>query len=73
MIDSLLYLTTTRPVIMFSVGLCARFQSNPKQSHLKAVKRIFRYLKGTPNLELWYPKTKSLELIAYADANFAGY
>ena len=56
MIGSLLYLTIIRPDIMFSITLCARFQSNPKQSHLKAVKRIFRYLKGTPKLGLWYLK-----------------
>ena len=52
MIDSLLYLTKTRPDIMFSVGLYARFQSNPKLSHLKVIKRILRYLKGTPNIRL---------------------
>ncbi|KAL3507224.1 hypothetical protein ACH5RR_032606 [Cinchona calisaya] len=50
MIGSLLYLTASRPDIMFAVCLCARFQSYPKQSHLMAVKRIFRYLKGTMNL-----------------------
>jgi len=72
MIGSLLYLTATRPDIMFSVGLCARFQSNPKLSHLKSVKRIFRYLKGTPNLGLWYPKSEKFDLIAYADADFGG-
>ena len=73
MIGSLLYLTKTRPDIMFSVGLCARFQSNPKISHLKAVKRKLRYLKGTTNLGLWYPKSENFELIAYTDADFAGY
>ena len=52
MIGSLLYITATRLDIMFSVGLCAKFQSNPKLSHLKVVKRIFRYLKGTTNLGL---------------------
>ncbi|CAL9121112.1 unnamed protein product [Musa textilis] len=72
MIGSLLYLTATRPGIMFSVGLCTRFQSNPKQSHFKAIKRIFRYIKETYNLGLWYPKSKKIELIAYADADFAG-
>ena len=72
MIGSLLYLTATRPDIMFSVGLCARFQSNPKLSHLKSVKRIFRYLKGTPNLGLWCPKSENFDLIAYADADFGG-
>ena len=56
MIGSLLYLTASRPDIMFSTCLCARFQSDPKESHLIAVKRIFRYLKGTPNLGLWYPR-----------------
>ena len=50
MIGSLLYLTASRPDIMFATCLCARFQSDPKESHLIAVKRIFRYLKGTPNL-----------------------
>ena len=72
MIGSLLYLTATRPDIMFSVGLCARFQSNPKISYLKVVKRILRYLKGTTNLGLWYPKSENFELIAYADADFTG-
>lgn len=52
MIGSLLYLTAARPDIMFCVGLCARFQSNPKISYLKAVKRILKYLKGTTNLGL---------------------
>jgi len=50
MIGSLLYRTTSRHDIVFNMGLCARFQTNPKESHLKAVKRILRYLKGTPNL-----------------------
>ena len=72
MIGSLLYLTATRPDIMFSVGLCARFQSNPKLSYLKSVKRIFMYLKGTLNLGLWYPKSEKFDLIAYADADFGG-
>ena len=52
MIGSLLYLTATRPDIMYSIGLCARYQSDPKESHLTTVRRIFRYLKGTPNLSL---------------------
>ncbi|GKB89643.1 retrovirus-related pol polyprotein from transposon TNT 1-94 [Tanacetum coccineum] len=56
MIGSLLYLTTSRPDIMFSVCLCARFQEDPKTSHLEAVKRIFRYIKGTIHLGLWYPR-----------------
>jgi len=55
MIGSLLYLTASRPDIVFSIGLCARFQSKPKETHLKAVKRILRYLKHTLDLALWYP------------------
>ena len=56
MIGSLLYLTASRLDIVFSVGLCAHFQSKPKKSHLKAVKRIFRYLKHTPDLAVWHPR-----------------
>ncbi|XP_070022946.1 secreted RxLR effector protein 161-like [Nicotiana sylvestris] len=72
-IGSLLYLTANRPDIIFSVGLCARFQSNPKESHLKATKRILRYLKGTHDLVLYYPSGDSFNLIKYADADYAGY
>ncbi|XP_033508566.1 secreted RxLR effector protein 161-like [Nicotiana tomentosiformis] len=71
MIGSLLYLTTSRPDIVFSVGLCARFQENPKESHLKAVKRILRYLKGTPDLCLWYPRGYNFDLVGYADPDYA--
>jgi hypothetical protein len=56
MIGSLLYLTTSRPGIVFSVCMCARFQAAPKECHLTAVKRIMRYLKYSPNIRLWYPK-----------------
>ena len=73
MIGSLLYLTASRPDIVFSVGLCARFQSDPKESHLKAVKRILRYLKGTGPLGLWYPKGGSFNLVGYTDADYAGF
>ncbi|XP_070008508.1 secreted RxLR effector protein 161-like [Nicotiana sylvestris] len=72
-IGSLLYLTTSRADIVFSVGLCARFQSNPKESHLKAAKRILRYLKGTQDLVLYYPPGDSFNLIGYVDAGYAGY
>jgi len=72
MIGSLLYLSVSRPNIMFSVCMCARFQSNPKQSHLSAVKRIIRYLLGTINLGLWYPKNSTCNLIGYSDSDFAG-
>ncbi|GJR29931.1 hypothetical protein Tco_1106163 [Tanacetum coccineum] len=72
MIGSLLYLTASRPDIMFSVYLCARFQEAPKTSHLEAVKRIFRYIKGTTHLRLWYPKGTSIETVVYADSDHAG-
>ena len=72
MVGSLLYLTTSRPDIMYSTCLCARFQADPKESHLIAIKRIFRYLKGTPDLGLWYPKDSGFELIGYSDSDYAG-
>ncbi|XP_047259632.1 secreted RxLR effector protein 161-like [Capsicum annuum] len=70
MIRSLMYLTATCLDIVYSVGLCARFQSNPKESHLKDVKWILRYLKGTQNLVL--PCGDSLNLVGYEDADYAG-
>ena len=72
MIGSLLYLTVSRPDILFSVCLCARSQSNPKESHLTAIKRIFRYLIGAENLGLWYPMGQELTLLGFCDADFAG-
>ena len=72
MIGSLLYLTASRPDIMFGTILCARFQANPEESHLMAVKRIFRYLKGTQNLALWYPRDSAFELFGYTDSDYAG-
>jgi hypothetical protein len=72
MVGSLLYLTASRPDIMFATCLCARFQADPKESHLIAIKRIFRYLKGTPNLGLWYPKDTGFELVGYLDSDYAG-
>nr|KAJ0227803.1 hypothetical protein LSAT_V11C100040470 [Lactuca sativa] len=72
MIGSLLYLTASRPDIMFGTILCARFQANPKESHLMAVKCIFRYLKGTQNLALWYPRDSAFELYGYTDSDYAG-
>ncbi|GJZ82144.1 hypothetical protein Tco_0647138 [Tanacetum coccineum] len=72
MIGSLLYLTASRPDIMFSVCLCARFQENPKTTHLEAVKRIFRYIRGTSHLGLWYPKGTGIETVVYADSDHAG-
>ncbi|WVZ83941.1 hypothetical protein U9M48_031035 [Paspalum notatum var. saurae] len=72
MIGSLLYLCASRPDIMFSVFLCARFQADPKESHLITVKRILRYLKHTPSIGLWYPKGASFGLLGYTDSDFAG-
>ncbi|GJS92714.1 hypothetical protein Tco_0799682 [Tanacetum coccineum] len=72
MIGSLMYLIASRPDIMFAVCACARFQVSPKTSHLLAVKRIFRYLKGKPSLGLWYSKDSPLELVAYTDSDYAG-
>nr|GFA56192.1 putative ribonuclease H-like domain-containing protein [Tanacetum cinerariifolium]GFA57175.1 putative ribonuclease H-like domain-containing protein [Tanacetum cinerariifolium] len=72
MISSLMYLTSSRPDIMFAVCACAYFQVTPKASHLHAVKRIFRYLKGKPHLGLWYPKDSPFDLMAYSDSDYAG-
>ncbi|GJR20061.1 putative ribonuclease H-like domain-containing protein [Tanacetum coccineum] len=72
MIGSLMYLTSSRPDIMFAVCACARYQVNPKVSHLYAVKRIFRYLKGQPKLGLWYPKDSLFDLVAYTDSDYVG-
>ena len=72
MIGSLLYLCASRPDIMLSVCMCARFQANPKECHLMAVKRILRYLVFTPNLGLWYPKGSSFDLLGYSDSDYAG-
>ncbi|KAJ9536732.1 hypothetical protein OSB04_un000117 [Centaurea solstitialis] len=72
MVGSLMYLTASRPDIMFATCVCARYQAKPKESHLAAVKRIFRYLKGTPYYGLWYPKGLGFELLAYSDADYGG-
>ncbi|GKD35644.1 putative ribonuclease H-like domain-containing protein [Tanacetum coccineum] len=72
MIGSLMYLTASRPDIMFAVCACSRFQVTPKTSHLNAVKRIFKYLKGKPNLGLWYPRESSFDLEAFSDSDYAG-
>ncbi|GJX62610.1 putative ribonuclease H-like domain-containing protein [Tanacetum coccineum] len=72
MIGSLMYLTTSRPEIMFVVCACARFQVTPKASHLNVVKRIFSYLKHQPKLGLWYPKDSPFELEAFSDSDYRG-
>ncbi|GJV16585.1 hypothetical protein Tco_1361908 [Tanacetum coccineum] len=73
MSGSLMYLTTSRPNIQFSICLCARYQANPKESYLIAIKRIFKYLKGTPSLGLWYLKCLGFDLKGYSDSDYAGY
>ncbi|GJY91426.1 retrovirus-related pol polyprotein from transposon TNT 1-94 [Tanacetum coccineum] len=72
MIGSLMYLTASRPDLVFAVCMCARYQSKPTKKHLEAVKRVFRYLQGTINMGLWYPKDTAMALTAYADADHAG-
>jgi hypothetical protein len=72
MIGILLYVTTSRPNKMQAVGQVARFQEASKESHVLAVKRIFRYLNGTEEFGLWYPRGKDLSLIAYTDEDCAG-
>ncbi|KAI3667117.1 hypothetical protein L6452_42165 [Arctium lappa] len=72
MIGSLMYLTTSRPDIIFPVCVCARFQVKPKQSHLQAGKRIFKYLREKPRLGLWYPYESTFDLIAYSDSDLGG-
>ncbi|GJR06622.1 putative ribonuclease H-like domain-containing protein [Tanacetum coccineum] len=72
MIRSLMYLTASRPDIMFVVCACASFQVTPKTSHLHVVKRIFRYLKGQPKLGLWYPRDSPFDLEAFSDSDYAG-
>jgi hypothetical protein len=72
MIGSLLYLTASRQDIIFSVCLCARYQANPKESHLVALKRILKYVKSTLNLGSWYGRQTELNLIGFTDADFAG-
>ena len=72
MIGSLSYITSNRLDIIFSVYLCIRYQSNPKESHLKAVKKILRYINNTINYGLFYPKSRTFDLLSYSDADFAG-
>jgi hypothetical protein len=73
MIGSLLYLTVSRPDIMFSVCMCVRFQASPKECHMMDVKRILRYLRQTPNPGLWYLKGAQFIFIGYSDSDYAGY
>ncbi|GJX15839.1 hypothetical protein Tco_0216671 [Tanacetum coccineum] len=72
MIGGLMYLTASRPDIAFATFVCARYQARPTVKHLKEVKRIFRYLRQSYNMVLWYLKDSEFELIAYLDADHAG-
>ncbi|GJU71489.1 putative ribonuclease H-like domain-containing protein [Tanacetum coccineum] len=72
MIGSLMYLTASRPDIMFAVSACSRHQVTPLTSNLNAVKKIFKYLKGQPKLGLWYPRDSPFVLEAYSDSDYAG-
>ncbi|GKG26024.1 hypothetical protein Tco_0399170 [Tanacetum coccineum] len=71
MTGELMYLTASRPDIAFATFVCARYQAHPTKKHLKVVKRIFRYLRQSINMGLWYSKDSGFELIAYADADHA--
>ena len=73
MIGSLLYVTSYRLDVKQAIGMVARFQVAPKESHVQAVKRIFKYLKGTIDLGLWYPRNKTFSLKSYSYANWVGY
>nr|GFB57029.1 uncharacterized mitochondrial protein AtMg00810-like [Tanacetum cinerariifolium] len=73
MIGTLLYLTASRPDLQFAICMCARYQARPTEKHVHAVKRIFRYLRGTVHRGLWYPKDCSVALTAFADADHSGY
>jgi hypothetical protein len=73
MIGSLLYVPASRPDVMQAVGQVAQFQAAPKESHVLAMKRIFKYLKGTEEFGLWYPKRKDISLISYTDAYWTCY
>ena len=72
MIGSLLYFTASRPDISYSVGACARYQANPKESHMIALKRIIKYVKSTTDFGVWYSKDTNDVLAGYSDANWVG-
>nr|GFA22998.1 retrovirus-related Pol polyprotein from transposon TNT 1-94 [Tanacetum cinerariifolium] len=72
MIGSLMYVTSSRPDIMFATCMCARYQANPNEHHVSTIKRIFHYLEGTINLGLWYPKESGFDRTTYLDVDNAG-
>ncbi|GKB98368.1 hypothetical protein Tco_0984505 [Tanacetum coccineum] len=71
MVGSLMYLTASRPDLVFAVCVCARYQAKPTKNYLEAIKRVFWYIRGTINMGLWYPKDTAMALTAYADADHA--
>ena len=71
MIGSLLYLTVSRPDISYSVGVCARYQANPKESHMSTLKRIIKYVKTTTDFGVWYSKDTNDVSVGYSDADWA--
>ena len=71
MIRSLLYLTTSQPDLCYSVGVCARFQDNPKESHLSAVKQIIKYVSGNSDYGIWYSFDTNPSLVSFCDADWA--
>ena len=72
MIGSLLYLTASRPDINYNVGVCARYQANPKESHMTALKRIIKYVKTTAEFDVWYSKDTNDVLARYSDVDLVG-
>ncbi|GJS20076.1 hypothetical protein Tco_0448708 [Tanacetum coccineum] len=72
MVGTLMYLTSSRPDLVYDVCMCARYQARPTEKHLHAIKRIFRYLRGTINWGLWYSKDSAITLTAFADADHVG-
>ncbi|GJZ12686.1 hypothetical protein Tco_0547916 [Tanacetum coccineum] len=72
MVGTLMYLTSSRPDLVYAVCMCARYQAQPIKKHLHTVKRIFRYLRGTVNRGLWYSKDSAISLTAFTDADHAG-
>nr|GFD12589.1 uncharacterized mitochondrial protein AtMg00810-like [Tanacetum cinerariifolium] len=72
MIGALMYLMSSRPYIVHATCVCARYQAHPTEKRLKEIKRIFRYLRGTINMGLWYTKDSGFELTGFSDADYAG-
>lgn len=72
LIGCLLYLTATRPDLMYATSLLSRFMTNPSENHFRAAKRVLRYIKGDPGLGVWFRKSESFQLVGYSDSDWAG-